>query len=52
MKLEHLACYVKDLEGMKTFYMKYFNAIPNEKYHNSKTGLMGSTGRIGTCCTS
>ena len=40
MKLEHLACYVKDLELMKTFYMKYFNAIPNEKYHNPRTGLM------------
>ena len=40
MKLEHVACYVKDLEGMKAFYMKYFNAIPNEKYHNPRTGLM------------
>lgn len=40
MKLEHMACYVKDLELMKAFYMKYFNAVPNEKYHNPRTGLM------------
>lgn len=40
MKLEHLACYVRDLEKMKDFYIEYFNAVPNEKYHNPKTGLM------------
>ena len=31
--------YVKDLEKSKEFYIKYFNAIPNEMYHNPKTGL-------------
>ena len=40
MKLEHVACYVKDLELMKAFYVKYFDAVSNEKYHNPKTGLM------------
>ncbi len=40
MKLEHVACYVKDLGKMKAFYMEYFHAVPNEKYHNPKTGLM------------
>ena len=40
MTLEHIACYVSDLERMKKFYVDYFNAIPNEKYHNPRTGLM------------
>lgn len=39
MKLEHSAMYVDDLEQMKTFYQTYFEAVPNEKYHNPKTGL-------------
>ena len=40
MKLEHIALYVQDLERAKNLYMKYFNAVPNEKYHNSRTNLM------------
>lgn len=39
MKLEHSAMYVNDLEQMKTFYQTYFDAVPNDKYHNPKTGL-------------
>lgn len=39
MQLEHAAIYVNDLEQMKKFYEKYFNAQPNTKYHNPKTGL-------------
>ena len=34
MKIEHLAIWVNDLEKMKTFYTKYFNASSGEKYHN------------------
>lgn len=34
MHIEHIAMYVKDLEKAKDFFMKYFNAISNEKYHN------------------
>lgn len=40
MKLEHVAMYVQDLEQSKQFFMKYFNAVPNEKYHNPRTNLM------------
>jgi len=36
MKIEHLAIWVKDLEGMRAFYEKYFNGTSNEKYINSK----------------
>ncbi|MBS4197914.1 VOC family protein [Lederbergia citri] len=34
MKIEHVAIWVKDLEAMKSFYVKYFNAKANAKYHN------------------
>ncbi|WP_047246993.1 VOC family protein [Maribacter thermophilus] len=36
MKIEHIAIWVKDLEMMRNFYEKYFNAISGEQYHNSK----------------
>lgn len=39
MKISHVALYVKDLEGTKAFYKKYFGATANSKYHNPKTGL-------------
>ena len=39
MKISHIALYVKDIEKVKEFYKKYFNAIENVKYHNVKTGL-------------
>lgn len=39
MKIEHIAMYVKDLEGAKEFFVRYFGALPNEGYHNAKTGL-------------
>ncbi len=32
MKLEHIAVWTRDLEGMKQFYSTYFNATSNEKY--------------------
>ncbi len=34
MKIEHLAIWVNDLEGMKSFYEKYFLAQAGAKYHN------------------
>ena len=39
MKLEHIALYVEDLEAMKAFYVRYFGATANKKYHNPRTGL-------------
>lgn len=32
MRIEHIAIWVKDIELMKDFYCKYFNAKPNDKY--------------------
>jgi lactoylglutathione lyase len=37
--IRHTAVYVRDLEGAKAFYTKYFSCSANDKYHNPKTGL-------------
>ena len=37
MRIEHIAMYVNDLEKTKEFFVKYFNAISNDGYHNKKT---------------
>ncbi len=34
MKIDHVALYVRDLEGAKDFFVKYFQALPSEQYHN------------------
>ena len=34
MRIEHVAIWVRDLEGMKSFYEKYFDAQAGELYHN------------------
>lgn len=36
MKIDHLALWVRDLEAMKAFYVNFFEAQSNEKYHNPK----------------
>ncbi|WP_165210835.1 VOC family protein [Streptococcus tangpeifui] len=39
MKIEHLAIYVKDLEGARNFFETYFQTQSNQLYHNPKTGF-------------
>ncbi|KAB7733216.1 glyoxalase [Rudanella paleaurantiibacter] len=39
MSIEHIAIWVRDLEGMRTFYQTYFGAMPNEKYTNARKGF-------------
>jgi lactoylglutathione lyase len=39
MKIEHVAIWVSDLEQMRAFYEKYFQAKSNELYHNQKRGF-------------
>ena len=34
MKIDHIAIWTQNLEELRSFYMKYFNAISNEKYFN------------------
>lgn len=36
MRIEHLAFWSKDIERLKTFYAKYFDAKPAPFYENSK----------------
>ncbi len=36
MKIEHIAIWTLDLEGMKAFYLKYFDLNSNDKYFNPK----------------
>ena len=35
MTLEHVAIWTKDLEALKDYYTRYFDAIANEKYINT-----------------
>lgn len=37
--IDHIAMYVVDLDGARLFFMRFFDATPNEMYHNPKTGL-------------
>lgn len=39
MKIEHLGIWVKDLEAMRRFYIKYFDMTSGEKYTNDKKGF-------------
>ncbi len=34
MKIDHLAIWVDDLEGMRAFYTTYFGATAGDRYHN------------------
>lgn len=35
-RVTHIGIYTMDLERLKDFYVKYFDAVSNEKYQNSK----------------
>jgi lactoylglutathione lyase len=39
MKLEHVAIYTKDLDALRAFYMKYFEATSNDLYVNPRKGF-------------
>ncbi len=39
MRIEHIAMYVTDLEGARTFFERYFGAVSNNGYHNQNTGF-------------
>ena len=39
MKIDHIAMYVNDLEAARAFFIKYFKAVSNDKYHNKSTDL-------------
>ena len=39
MRIEHVAMYVNDLEGAKSFFERYLGASVNKGYHNKMTGF-------------
>jgi lactoylglutathione lyase len=39
MKLEHVAIWCHNLEVMKEYYFRFFQGIPNHKYHNPVKGF-------------
>ena len=39
MTLEHVAIWTKDLEKLRNYYIKYFNAQANDKYINAKNNF-------------
>jgi lactoylglutathione lyase len=39
MNIEHIAIWTADLESMKSFYMRFFDARPGEKYQNPAKGF-------------
>ncbi|OKL47369.1 VOC family protein [Boudabousia marimammalium] len=39
MRVEHIALYTTDLEALKNFYTRFFNATTGEKYTNPNTGF-------------
>ena len=39
MKIEHIALWTKNIEALKSFYEKYFNAQSNNKYTNPRKGF-------------
>ncbi|WP_233496484.1 MULTISPECIES: VOC family protein [Corallincola] len=39
IKLEHIAIWTRDLEGLKTFYVDYFEATASQKYTNEAKGF-------------
>ena len=39
MRIEHVAIWTYNLEGMRSFYMHYFDASSTEKYYNHSKGF-------------
>ena len=39
LKIEHIAIWTYNLEGLRSFYMHYFDASSNEIYHNHSKGF-------------
>ena len=39
MRIEHIAMYVNDLDTVRDFFVTFFDGVPNNGYHNEKTGF-------------
>ncbi len=45
--LHHIGLYVKDLEGARAFFEKYFGGVSGEHYYNPRTGFHSYFIRFG-----
>ncbi len=50
MKIEHIAIWCRELEKMKAFYERYFDAKAGEKYVNSQKGFSSYFLRFSEGC--
>lgn len=56
MRIEHLAIWAKDIEALRSFYLKYFGAASNDRYVNPTKQFQSyflsfpATGQVGTGC--
>lgn len=50
IKIDHIAAYVKDLEAVKDFFVKYFEASAGAMYHNQYTGFKSYFLSFGDGC--
>lgn len=39
MNLDHIALWAEDVECLKDFYVRYFNAVSSDRYHNPVKGF-------------
>lgn len=40
MSINHIAIWAQDIELLKDFYCRWFNAIAGSRYHNPKRGMI------------
>jgi lactoylglutathione lyase len=50
MRIEHLAIWAKNMEVLRAFYMTYFGATSNERYHNPTKNFQSYFLSFGTGC--
>ena len=48
MRIEHAALYVRDLEGARAFFERYFGAESGPEYHNPRTGYAHVAFSVGS----
>ncbi len=50
MRIEHLAIWAKNIEELRAFYIKYFGATSNDRYHNPTKNFQSYFLSFGTGC--
>lgn len=50
MRIEHLAIWAKNIEKLRAFYIKYFGANSNDRYHNPTKNFQSYFLSFGSGC--